>query len=121
MRAAISRAYYGVYFEVRDTLIASGINAAWGRHEAIVDFLKQRAPDAVPAAKAKEVTLLCEKLGEMRRRRGDADYILTLEKKGIVDRLGRQIHDGNLIQPTAAETARIIAASALGKALWPNG
>ncbi len=43
MRAAISRAYYGVYFEVRDVLIAAGIKAAWGRHEVVIDFMKQRA------------------------------------------------------------------------------
>lgn len=120
MRAAISRAYYGVYFSVVQALESGGVTAFWGNHERIIQHLKMNAPSAVPTNYKQPVSFLAQKLDEMRVRRVLADYTLSAQKSEIVDALGLQVYDGRKIEPTAAALGLVIASSPLGKRPFPR-
>jgi hypothetical protein len=119
MRSAISKAYYAVLFQLRDAVESEGVSAYWGRHEVMINFLTVTGPKVVPSEFRKTVELLCGKLDEMRVRRGDADYDLSLSKGAIVGALGAQINDGKKILPLA-EPMGVLLAKKLNRSSWPR-
>lgn len=73
LRNAISRAYYAMYHEARDSL-TSPPNYAGSQHSNLIGYLKNKSENKLEPYDSFKLKLLGYQLDQQRRARTDADY-----------------------------------------------